>query len=45
MYQLLRTKLGDRAADAIMVVWIAVLLALVVYFVFEPQAEFRYTNL
>ena len=45
MYDALRARLPRWASDLVMAAWYAALIALVVYFVFEPQAEFRYTNL
>lgn len=45
MYAYLRARLGPRPAHVLTALWYAVLLILVLYCAFEPQAEFTYLML
>lgn len=45
MYSFLKRYLPPVAADAVMIAWYTLLIALVVYFSFEPKAEFNYLAL
>ena len=45
MYWLLRRYAPETLADVLMGLWYALLFFLVLYFAFEPQAEFNYLTL
>lgn len=44
IYGHLRRRVGGRAAGVLCAVWYAGLIMLVIYYSFEPQAEFNYLN-
>jgi hypothetical protein len=45
MHAWLAARLPAWAADLFTALWFAALVLLVLYFAFEPQAEFRYERL
>lgn len=45
LYLFLRTRVPTPVALAAGILWLALLLALAVFFATEPQAEFRYGNI
>ena len=42
MYEFLTSHLPIPIADAVMALWYALLIVLIFYAAFEPQAEFNY---
>lgn len=45
VYGWLRSRLGTRAAEAVMTAWLTLLIAGIAWCAFEPQAELKYTAL
>jgi hypothetical protein len=45
MYGFLKRNLPGPVADVLMALWYVLLILVVLYCVFEPQAEFRYLML
>lgn len=45
MNAFLRDRFSAPVADVLTAFWYAALIVLVLYFAFEPQAEFRYERL
>lgn len=45
MYDWLRDRFSKRTADALIVLWYAMLMMLVLLYAMEPPAAFRYGNI
>lgn len=45
MYRFLKSRLPLRIAQCITAIWYLALIAIALYFSFEPKAEFNYLNI